>query len=116
MKLIGYTFRHLLTHTSGITGLENEDIMAYYAAIGNSKGTLFQQYFMTEDPAIKGPELEELRIMLGTLVRLCLSPLVCLVSSSISSSPSTSTRSSSPFPSSPAQHGPMASVPTGPAA
>ncbi|KAH7310296.1 beta-lactamase [Rhexocercosporidium sp. MPI-PUGE-AT-0058] len=56
------TLRHLLTHTSGISGFENEEIMAYYNAIGDSKGTLISRYFTSQDPVIKAAALEEMRV------------------------------------------------------
>lgn len=60
--------RYLLSHTSGISGLENEEIMKYYSALGDKKGTLLMRYFMSEDAEVKGPALEEVREAMGTLV------------------------------------------------
>lgn len=62
--------RHLLSHTSGITGLENEEMMEYYGAIGNDRATLIQRYFMTDDPDVKKQALGEVRKVLGTLVTI----------------------------------------------
>ena len=61
-------FRHLLSHTSGITGLENEQIMEYYGAIGNSKATLIPRYFMAGNPEVKANALREIRQVMGCLV------------------------------------------------
>ncbi|KAH9214715.1 beta-lactamase/transpeptidase-like protein [Leptodontidium sp. 2 PMI_412] len=55
--------QHLLTHTSGISGFENEAIMVYYSAIGDSRGTLLKRYFTSQDPAVKEEALEELRVV-----------------------------------------------------
>ena len=62
------SFRHLLSHTSGITGIENEEIMEYYNALGNKKGTLIMRYFMSEDLEIRAEALGEVREVMGSVV------------------------------------------------
>ncbi|KAG4432145.1 hypothetical protein IFR05_012361, partial [Cadophora sp. M221] len=47
--------------------------MAYYNAIGDSRGTLLERYFTSEDPAVKEAALEELR---GVDDRFAVEPLL----------------------------------------
>jgi hypothetical protein len=67
-------FRHLLSHTSGITGLESERIMEYYGAIGDDRATLIPRYFMSDDPEVKANALGGIREIMGCLVG-CLCPV-----------------------------------------
>jgi hypothetical protein len=60
--------RHLLSHSSGITGFENEMIMQYLAAIGSPVATVIPRYFMSDDEKDKEEALCLLRKLLGTLV------------------------------------------------
>ena len=62
--------RHLLSHTSGITGLEDEHIMEYYNSLGNSRGSLIMRYFRSDDPEVKAKALGEIRGSMDILVRL----------------------------------------------
>ena len=62
--------RKLLSHTSGIVSLESEDLGRYYRSLGDERGTLMQRYFFTDDPVVKAKALEEVRVVMGTLVRL----------------------------------------------
>jgi hypothetical protein len=48
--------------------MEDEQIMEYYKAIGNDRGTLIFRYFLSNDPKVKAKALEEVREALGSLV------------------------------------------------
>lgn len=58
----------MLSHTSGITGLEVEKIRNYYAGKGDSRATIFDRYFRAEDAEVKSKALGEIRDALNTLV------------------------------------------------
>lgn len=60
--------RHLLSHTSGITGLENEQVMQYHGAMGDNRATLIPRYFMSNDPEVTAKALGEIREVMGSLV------------------------------------------------
>jgi hypothetical protein len=59
---------YLLTHTSGLPSPEEEEIMEYYQALGDPKGTLLMRYFMTEDEEVRAKALPELQHMMNSLV------------------------------------------------
>jgi len=65
------TFRHLLLHTSGITGFENEEVMKYYGAIGHARATIMPRYFMSDDENVRKEALEDVLEAMGSLVFLC---------------------------------------------
>ena len=62
--------RHLLSHTSGITGLENEEIMKYYARIGHARVTIIARYFMSNDKEVRKGALPHVLEVMGSLVLL----------------------------------------------
>lgn len=61
--------RHLLLHTSGITGWEGEDITKYYEALGHVRATLISRYFVSEDEEVRRGALEDLRKEMGIIVQ-----------------------------------------------
>jgi hypothetical protein len=67
--------RHLLSHTSGITSAENEEMSAYYAAIGDQKATVLRRYFRSENETEKEEALVEIQELMQTLVRILEIPL-----------------------------------------
>jgi hypothetical protein len=68
--------RNLLSHTSGITGAEKEEMTAYYAAIGDPKATVLRRYFWSENETEKEEALIEIQQLMQTLVRtLKITPL-----------------------------------------
>lgn len=42
--------------------------MKYYQAMGDEKATLIPRYFMSDDPEVKKGALEEILILMGSLV------------------------------------------------
>jgi hypothetical protein len=58
----------MLSHTSGLSHLEDEEIMGYYQAIGDPRGTLIMRYFMSEDEEVRAKALPEVQYLLNTLV------------------------------------------------
>ena len=64
---------HLLTHTSGFPSPEEEEIMEYYQALGDPKGTLLMRYFMTDDKEVRAKALPEVQHMMNSLVITLLS-------------------------------------------
>jgi len=48
--------------------LENEEIMKYYVALGDDKGTLIPRYFMSNDATLKKKALGEIHEIMGSLV------------------------------------------------
>ena len=73
--------RHLLSHTSGITGAENEEMTAYYAAIDDPKATVLRRYFRSENETEKEEALVEIQQLMQTLVRILEIPLSQIPSS-----------------------------------
>jgi hypothetical protein len=57
-----------LSHTSGLAHIENEEIMGYYQAIGDPRGTLLMRYFAAEDEAAREKALPEVQNVMTTLV------------------------------------------------
>ncbi|KAN0099370.1 beta-lactamase/transpeptidase-like protein [Hyaloscypha variabilis] len=67
------TLSHLLSHTSGLASIEDEEIMGYYQAIGDPKGTLLMRYFVTEDEEVRAKALPEVQ---HAMENLSLEPLL----------------------------------------
>jgi len=58
----------LLSHTSGLASMEDEEIMGYYQAIGDQKGTLLMRYFMTEGEGVRANALPQVQHVMNSLV------------------------------------------------
>ena len=48
--------------------MEDEEIMEYYQAIGDPKGTLLMRYFVTEDEEVRAKALPEVQHAMENLV------------------------------------------------
>jgi hypothetical protein len=58
----------MLSHTSGLSSLEDEEIMGYYQAIGDSRGTLLMRYFMSSSSDMRAKALPEVQHVMNSLV------------------------------------------------